>query len=424
MLEVTLIDRYFMEDFSIASHAQSWLTLAAQKGSIDPEIVQQLTVPQEYIEKEITIVLDNGFKKTFPAFRVQHNNARGPYKGGIRFHPDATAAEVSTLGFLMTFKNAVANVPFGGAKGGVSVDPSILSRGELEQLSKNFVRAFHEHLGPQKDVPAPDMNTDGAIMAWMLDEYESISGKKTPAAFTGKPIDRGGSLGRLEATGYGGFDILMLTLQWCGVLPENCSIALQGFGNVGSFFARKAAAAGLKIVAISDWAGGVYDPKGLSVENLIAYTAEHKTVVGYPHATPIGNEALLELPVTVLVPAAVENVITETNAKKIKAKFILELANGPVTPEADTILVENGVIVVPDILANSGGVIVSYFEWMQNLAGEKWSKEHVLQELSAHITQAFHDVLGTRQSHNSTLREAAYLLGLLRIASAINQKNK
>ena len=397
--------------------AKIQLENAAKIANLDANKIEILKHPDRYIEVSIPVLLDNGEQKIFTGFRSQHNNVRGPYKGGIRFHPEVNLDEVRALSFWMTFKNAVVNVPFGGAKGGVIVNPKELSETELEKLSRGYVQKMYPLLGPEFDVPAPDVNTNGKIMAWMLDEYEKITGKKAPATFTGKPIEKGGSQGREEATGYGGVAILseVFANNIVALNQKDAKIAIQGFGNVALHFAERAQEMGFKIVAISDSKGAVFSEAGLDIKALQEYKKSSGILKDFPGSKNISNEELLELEVNVLVPAALENVLTADNAAKVKAKLIIEMANGPTTPEADKIFDQNGVVVIPDILANSGGVTTSYYEWYQNMHNEVWSKKQVLEKLQAQMTQAFKDVLETRQEYKTAFRNTAYILAAKRI---------
>lgn len=396
--------------------AKAQLDAAAQVSGANVNIVDQLKNPDRYIEVSIPVQMDDGTQRIFSGFRSQHNNARGPYKGGIRYHQDVNLDEVRALSFWMTFKNAVVNVPFGGGKGGIIVNPKELSEGELERLSRGYMKQMFRNFGPLVDVPAPDVNTNGQIMAWMRDEFEKQTGTTAPGVITGKAIEDGGSQGRTEATGFGGGYVLREALN-AGLVPtERKTIAIQGFGNVATYLAEYVKEHGFKIVALSDSKGGIYNENGIDLAQAEAHKKETRALSGLEGSTEITNEALLELDVDVLVPAALENVLTAENAAKVKAKFILEMANGPTTPEADVIFAQNGVTVVPDILANSGGVCVSYFEWYQNQNNETWTKEDVLKKLDEHMVAAFAAVRAAQEKHNATMRTAAYIVALERIA--------
>jgi glutamate dehydrogenase/leucine dehydrogenase len=381
-----------------------------------------MSAPEREIRVSIPVTMDDGSERLFEGYRVQHSSARGPYKGGIRFHPQADMDEVRALSLWMTLKTAVANIPMGGGKGGIAVNPKELSRGELERLSRRFVRALWRDLGAQVDVPAPDVNTNGEIMGWMLDEYETLSGTKSPATFTGKAIAQGGSQGRELATGQGGYFVFAALREALGI-PEGATVAIQGIGNVGGHAAEIFHAAGYKIVAVSDSRGGIHAPAGLDPAAVAAYKKEHGSLSGFPGAQEISNEQLLELPVDVLVPAALENQITEENVARINAKTVLELANGPTTPEADDALFARGIPVVPDILANSGGVIVSTFEWEQNLRGESWSAERVNDKLKEILEREATHIFEQSAALSTDLRRAAYAVALLRIEAALKKGN-
>jgi len=396
--------------------AKAQLQKAAETAKLDVDKIERLKIPDRYVEVSIPVKMDNGEQKIFTGFRSQHNNARGPYKGGIRFHQDVNLDEVRALSFWMSFKNAVVNVPFGGGKGGVIVNPKELSLGELERVSRGFIKKIYPVIGPEVDVPAPDVNTTGQIMGWMLDEYQKQSGNKSMATFTGKSLDNGGSKGREEATGFGGVYVFEEVIKSKAVnLSAGSAVAIQGFGNVSTFFAKAAEKLGYKVVALSDSKGGIYNPEGLSFEKVLAHKKSAGALKDFVGAKNISNSELLELPVDVLVPAALENVLTAENAEKIKAKLIVEMANGPTAPEADAIFAQKGIVVIPDILANSGGVCVSYYEWYQNMKSEEWSKEQVLEKLSVQIKQAYADVLKEKNKYNTTFRVAAYILAARRI---------
>ncbi|MBI3626518.1 Glu/Leu/Phe/Val dehydrogenase, partial [Candidatus Uhrbacteria bacterium] len=357
-------------------------------------------------------------------FRVQYNSARGPYKGGLRYHPQTDLDEVKALSFWMAIKCATVDIPYGGGKGGITVDSKKLSQGELERLTRTFTRALKDFIGPQIDIPAPDVYTNSQIMAWIVDEFSKIQGKFTPAVVTGKPLNLGGSLGRSMATGQGGFFVWQELAGLKKIVPAKTTVAIQGFGSVGESFAEIASHAGYKVVAVSDSKGGVYAAGGLDLRQLKAHKEKTGRVEGFTGAKNISNEALLELPVDLLVPAALENQITDKNAKKIKARYVLELANGPTTPEADVVLFKNGITVIPDVLANAGGVTVSYFEWQQNLADEKWTEKQVNDKLAVKMSAAFKSVWQSAEKHKTDLRTAAYILAVKRIIEAIKLKNK
>ncbi len=404
--------------------AKFQLAEAAKIAGLDAKFVARLSRVHRYAEVSIPVIMDNGEQKIFTGFRSQHNNARGPYKGGIRFHERVSLDEIRALSFLMSFKNAVIDVPFGGGKGGVIVSPKNLSEGELERLARGFIKRIYKIIGPDFDVPAPDMNTNGKIMGWMLDEYEKITGVKAPAAFTGKPINLGGSEGREEATGFGGGVILREVLKsgFINFGPE-VKIAIQGFGNVAFHLAAAAKTLDLKIVALSDSQGGIYSDRGLEIEEVAKFKKSTGALAGFAGAAAISNEELLASPADVLAPAALENVLTGKNAADIKAKLILEMANGPTAPEADKIFKERGVMVIPDILANSGGVAVSFYEWYQNLHNEKWEKATVLKKLDEQMTEAYKAVFATKEKFQTDFRNAAYILAAQRIQEAEKNLN-
>lgn len=376
--------------------------------------ISLLKKPQRFYAKKLSLKLDNGKTKVFQAYRSQFNDARGPYKGGIRYHPHVSEDEVKALSFWMAVKCAVVGIPYGGAKGGIVFDPQTLSQNELKKLTYAYAEFIAPYVGPWIDVPAPDVNTDGQIMAWLLEAYEKKVGYQAPAAFTGKPIELGGSQGRTEATGLGGVTVLKEYLKKKGINLKKATIAVQGIGNVGYWFAAIAKEEGLKIVAISDSKGGIYNPKGLDIEKI----AKEKEVTGKIKSN-ITNDELLALPVDILVPAALENAITKENAGKIKAKLVFEMANGPTTPEADEILAKRKIDVIPDVLTNAGGVTVSYFEWIQNLNGYYWEKEEVLNKERKIMIKAFNDISKTAIEKKVSYRKAAFILAIKRIIDAM-----
>ncbi|MBI4363432.1 MAG: Glu/Leu/Phe/Val dehydrogenase, partial [Candidatus Doudnabacteria bacterium] len=397
------------------------LDLAAQTLKLEPDILKLLQKPQRTINVSISIRLDDGSLKVFEGFRVQYNNARGPYKGGLRYHPQVDMNEIKALAFWMAIKNAVVGIPYGGSKGGITVDPKKLSKAELERLSRRFIDLIYKDIGPDVDVPAPDVNTDAEIMGWMVDEYSKLAGKWTPAVITGKPLSLGGSQGREEATGFGGVTIMRDAVTFFK-LKKNATVAVQGFGNVGFYFAMFAAEAGFKVAAVSDSKGGVYSAKGLDVKKVHEWKIQTGVVKGYPGTVEVTNEKLLELPVDVLVPAALENQIHEKNARKIKAKLIVEMANGPTTPEADKILNRRKIPVIPDVLANSGGVATSYLEWSQNLSGQYLSESEVLKKLEQFMQTAWKNVVTAQKEFDTSFRNAAFILAIRRIAEAIKNR--
>jgi glutamate dehydrogenase (NAD(P)+) len=364
------------------------------------------------------VKLDDGRVRMFEGYRVQHNTTRGPAKGGIRYHPEVSLDEIKALAMWMTWKCAVANLPFGGAKGGVIVDPAQLSHRELERLTRRFASEISVLMGPASDIPAPDVNTNAEIMAWIMDTVSMEAGHSIPAVVTGKPLDIGGSEGRPTATGRG---VTIVALEACrrlGLDPAKASVAVQGFGNVGSVSAQLMQAAGFRVCAVSDVSGGIYDAAGLDIAAVVEHRQARGTLAGYPGARAVTNTELLELPVDVLVPAALESQITASNAGRIQARLIVEGANGPTTPDADTILERRGVVVVPDILANAGGVTVSYFEWVQDLQSFFWEEGEINQKLERVMCRSFDQVVALAEKHSVSWRLGAYLLAVKRVADA------
>ena len=398
--------------------AKAQLEGAAKIAKLDPDLIQRLKVADRYVEVSIPVVMDNGEQRIFTGFRSQHNHARGPYKGGIRFHPEVSLDEVRALSFWMTFKNAVVSVPFGGGKGGVVFDPKKVSPAELEKISRGYVQKIYRLIGPEIDVPAPDVNTNSQIMDWMVDEYSKLTGLEQLAAFTGKSLGNGGSEGREEATGFGGGIVLREVLGKNLIQANRKTIAIQGFGNVGKFIAKGVANLGWKIVALSDSKGGIYNEAGLDLQAAEAHKKQAGILKDISGSANITNEELLELDVDVLIPAALSDILTNENAARIKAPLIFEMANGPTTREADEIFESHSRIVIPDILANSGGVAASYFEWYQNIHDQKWSREQVLDKLKSLMVQAFADVYAAREQYRTTFRNAAYILAAKRLAKA------
>lgn len=399
-------------------NALTQLSRATALGSFDKAFISRISRPYREVMISIPVVMDDGSTAVFEGYRVEHNNARGPYKGGIRYHQDTDINEVRALAFWMALKCAVVDIPMGGGKGGITVDPKKLSKAELEKLSRGWVRGMADVLGPQKDVPAPDVNTTPEIMGWMVDEFEKISGDKTGATFTGKPLDKGGSAGRGPATGLGGFyvfDVLRAKYN----IPESATVVIQGFGNVGGNAAEIFSAHGHKVIATSDSKHAIVKEDGLDIKALNEYKKANGTLDGFPGSRTITNAELLELPCDVLIPAALENQITKDNAANIKAKFILELANGPLTTDADEILLSRNIPVVPDILANAGGVTVSTFEWEQNLKNEKWTEEEVNTKLKTILDAQSHTIHEKAVSLKTDLRRAAFVVALERISKAM-----
>jgi glutamate dehydrogenase (NAD(P)+) len=395
---------------------------AARLLGLDPGIWKILTNPKRQIIVSCPIQMDNGEIEVFTGYRVQYNITLGPAKGGIRYHPDVSLDEVTALAAWMTWKCAVAHVPFGGGKGGIVCDPTRMSRRELESLTRRYVAEIIDAIGPEKDVPAPDVNTNDQVMAWIMDTYSMHVGHTSTAVVTGKPIEMGGSLGRREATGRGVMIVTREAAKHLGLDITKLTVAVQGFGNVGSVSADLLSKIGAKIVAVTDWKGGVSNPAGLDIEKMLEYSKQHKTIDGFPGGEPMDNDQLFSLDVDVLVPAALENQITEDNASVIKAKIVAEGANGPTTPEAHRQLHERGVFVIPDILANAGGVTTSYFEWVQDRHGYFWEEHEVNQRLEAKMMEAFHDVLQTSIKYKTDLRTAAYIVAISRVATVTKMR--
>jgi glutamate dehydrogenase (NAD(P)+) len=395
---------------------------AARLLGLDPGIWKILTHPKRQITVSCPVQMDNGEIEVFTGYRVQYNITLGPAKGGIRYHPDVSLDEVTALAAWMTWKCAVAHVPFGGGKGGVICDPTRMSRRELEALTRRYIAEIVDAIGPDKDVPAPDVNTNDQVMAWVMDTYSMHVGHTATAVVTGKPIEMGGSMGRREATGRGVMIVTREAAKHLGFDIKGASVAVQGFGNVGSVSADLLSKLGAKVVGVTDWKGGVYNAKGLDIAKMLDYARQHKTIDGFGGGEGIENPQLFELDVDVLVPAALENQITLENAPKIKAKVVAEGANGPTTPEAHRHLHERGVFVIPDILANAGGVTTSYFEWVQDRHGYFWTEEEVNNRLEAKMVEAFNDVLQTSIKYKTDLRTAAYIVAINRVATVTRMR--
>jgi glutamate dehydrogenase (NAD(P)+) len=390
--------------------------LAAQKLNLDDGLYQFLRFPRREVTIYIPVFMDTGRLQVFTGYRVQHNISRGPSKGGIRFAPDVTLDEVKALAAWMTWKCAVVNIPFGGAKGGVICDPTRMSTGELERLTRRYTAELYEFLGPEKDVPAPDVNTNEQIMAWVMDTYSMHAHQTVTGVITGKPVELGGSAGRREATGRGLTIVIKEACAKFSLAPSDSMVAIQGFGNVGSVAAQLLHAEGFKVVAVSDIRGGIYNPDGLDIPRVIEYRRRNRTLDGFPDTDRITNRELLELSCHILVPAAVENQITSRNASLIKARIIAEGANGPTTAKADLILEDKRIFIIPDILANAGGVTVSYFEWVQDRQGYFWKESMVNERLADYMTDSFAQVVRYSESHNVNMRIAAYMLAIDRVA--------
>ncbi|HTR80927.1 MAG TPA: Glu/Leu/Phe/Val dehydrogenase dimerization domain-containing protein [Bacteroidota bacterium] len=392
--------------------------IAAAKLQLDEELKQLIKTPDRELRVELPITMDDGKLNTLIGYRVQHNNARGPNKGGIRYHPDVDLDEVRALSSLMTWKTAVVDIPFGGAKGGIAVDPGKMSTAELERLTRVFTQKIDCIIGPSEDIPAPDVNTNAQVMSWMMDQYSRRHGH-SPAVVTGKPVELGGSAGREEATGRGVSIVLREASRSQRIDLKKTAVAIQGFGNVGSHTARiLEEELGAKVVAVSDVKGGVYNPRGIHYRDAVQHVAETGSVMGLKGAAKISNEELLELKCDVLIPAALGGQLHGGNAERVKAKLIVEAANGPTTFEADAVFAAMKVPVVPDILANAGGVTVSYFEWAQNLQQFRWDYQRVVAELEKVMTRSYVDVTKTAEKYNVPMRIGAYILALSRVARA------
>jgi glutamate dehydrogenase (NAD(P)+) len=395
---------------------------AARILHLEPGIWKILTHPKRQITVSCPVQMDNGEIEVFTGYRVQYNITLGPAKGGLRYHPDVSLDEVTTLAAWMTWKCAVAHIPFGGGKGGIICDPTRMSRRELEALTRRYVAEIIDAIGPEKDVPAPDVNTDDQVMAWIMDTYSMHVGHTCTAVVTGKPLELGGSLGRRQATGRGVMIVARESAAHLGFDIKGATVAVQGFGNVGSVSAQLLAAAGARIVAITDWKGGVYNPSGLDLATLSDHVHRHRTIDGFPGGDPLTNEQLFALDVDLLIPAALENQITIENAPAVRAKVVVEGANGPTTPDAHRHLHERGVMVVPDILANSSGVTASYFEWVQDRYGYFWTEDEVNERLEAKMREAFNAVIQASITHNVDLRTAAYIVAISRVATVTRMR--
>ena len=393
--------------------------MAAKLLKLDPAVHSLLREPKRVVEVTFPARMDNGQVKAFKGFRVQYNDARGPFKGGIRFHPQETLDTVKALAAWMTWKTACVGIPLGGGKGGVICNPKEMSTGELERLSRAYIDAISAVIGPELDIPAPDVYTTPQIMAWMVDEFAKIRGYNAPGVITGKPIALGGSQGRGDATARGAAYTIREAAKLLSIPLKGASVAIQGYGNAGSYAAIILQEMGARIIAVSDSKGGILNEKGLNPNAVVQHKQKTGSVVGFPEAKAITNESLLEEQCDILVPAALENVVTSKNASRIKAKIVAEAANGPTTPEADDILFKNKVFHIPDFLCNAGGVTVSYFEWVQNMYGLYWPVEEVHERLDKIMTKAFHDVYDTHVKHNVNMRMAAYMLSVQRVAEAM-----
>ena len=408
-----------MEERTPLSVALAQLKSASEKLGLDGNLQVMLSQPKRSIIVSIDIHMDDGSVGVFEGMRVQHWDARGPFKGGIRYYPRTTLGEVTALAMLMTWKCAIADIPFGGAKGGIVVDSKKLSQLELERLTRRYVSLMAEYLGPHFDIPAPDMYTDAQTMSWVMDTYSQLKGYRIPESATGKPVEIGGSWGRIEATGRGVIHCVKQAATNKGLKLGGARVAIQGFGNVGYHAAIAAQEIGCKVVAVSDSTGGIYCPDGLNPFEVMGHKEKTNSVQGFKGCRNVTNQELLELECDVLIPAALENQITRRNADKLKAKMVAEAANGPTTPEADKILYEKEICLIPDILANSGGVTVSYFEWVQNLTREQWPLDLVNRKLEDKMTKAFNDVESIAAKEENGMRTGALMLGVGRVANAI-----
>ncbi len=407
-----------------ADHLGPWGIYLQQVDRVTPYLgnlarwAETLKRPKRALIVDVPIQLDNGTVAHFEGYRVQHNTSRGPGKGGVRFHQDVTLSEVMALSAWMSIKNAAVNVPYGGAKGGIRVDPKTLSRGELERLTRRYTSEIGIIIGPTKDIPAPDVNTNEQIMAWMMDTYSMNEGATATGVVTGKPIDLGGSLGRREATGRGVYTVGVEAAQHIGLDISTARVAVQGFGNVGGIAGKLFAQAGSRVVAVQDHGGTIFKESGLDVPALLAHVAAHGSVAGFTPAETIANDAFWDVDCDILIPAALEQQITKANAGRIKAKLVIEGANGPTTPEADDILQERNVLVLPDVIANAGGVTVSYFEWVQDFSSFFWSEDEINARLVRIMKEAFAGVWNVAQDHKVSLRTATFIVACKRILHA------
>ena len=416
---------------ALLSDANRRLDRALQYVSISADATERLRRPQASLTVSIPVRMDDGSLRVFEGYRVHYDNTRGPTKGGIRYHPDVSLDEMQSLAIWMTFKCAALGLPFGGAKGGIALDPKALSRLELERLSRGYVDAIAPFIGPDTDIPAPDVYTNAMIMGWMMDQYSIIQGHRSPAVITGKPVSLGGSLGRSTATGTGAFHVLQAMMAKLGRSPADLTVAVQGFGNAGSVIARHLFDSGYRVVAVSDSRGGIYAPQGLDIPSVQQHKVANRSLQAvYCHDTvcdlvdhkTLTNEELLTLPVDILVPAALENQITTSNVANVQARYIFEVANGPVSADADLILEDKGILVFPDILVNAGGVTVSYFEWVQNRSGLYWSEAEVHQRLETKMEEEAEQIWQIAQEKSISMRTAAYVHALTRLGEALDAR--
>jgi len=411
-----------MSQLNPFSVAQRQLRTAIQALNGPDELYELLKAPSRFVEVQIPVRMDNGALRVFTGYRSQHLHVLGPAKGGIRYHHDVTADEVRALSMWMSFKTATLSLPYSGAKGGIIVDPKRLSEGEIERLSRGYVRAIWQIIGPHQDIPAPDVSTNAQIMGFMLDEYEKLRGESAPGVFTGKPVALGGSLGRTEATGRGTVIVVREAARHLGIPLQGARVAIQGMGNAGTYAGRMLEAMGAVIVAVSDSGGGVVEPKGMSMAELIEHKRATGSVKGFGGARTSSQREVLTADCDILIPAALENQINGEVASGVQAKIVAEAANGPTTPDGDLVLSRRGICVIPDILASAGGVTVSYFEWVQNLSGLYWTEEEVHSRLEQKMVRAFHDVLAMSERHHASMRTAAYMQAISRIADGLRAR--
>ncbi|MDY0131293.1 MAG: Glu/Leu/Phe/Val dehydrogenase [Desulforegulaceae bacterium] len=412
------------ENLNPLDNAKAQVKKACDALSLGPDVYELFQEPMRMIEVSIPVRMDDGKLKVFKGYRALHNDAIGPGKGGIRFHPGVNPDEVKALSVWMTFKCGVMDVPYGGGKGGVTVDALKLSQGELERLARGYIRGVYKYLGEKIDIPAPDVGTNGQVMAWMVDEYIKLTGENNMGVLTGKPVPWGGSLGRNEATGFGVSVIAREAAKKIGVDITKAKVSIQGFGNVGRYSAKNIERQGAKIVAIAEWAPSVgtyaiYNENGLDFQDMADYIDQNKNLADYPKAKMISLDEFWNLEVDICLPSALENAITEKEAKSIKAKLVCEAANGPVTSEADSILKEKGVVVTPDILTNAGGVTVSYFEWVQNRYGYYWSEKEVEEKQEEKMVSAFNDIWALSEEYKVSIRDAAYMISVKKVADVM-----
>jgi glutamate dehydrogenase (NAD(P)+) len=404
---------------SVNEMALRQLDLAADRIGLDLNVRARLSRPDRALIVSVPTRMDNGTVRVFTGYRVQHNDALGPFKGGIRYHPEVNLGEVSALAMWMTWKCSLVGLPFGGAKGGITCDPTALSRKEIQGMTRRYTAEILNFIGPQTDIPAPDMGTNEQVMAWIMDTYSQHKGYAVPGIVTGKPVDIGGTLGRREATGRGIGYIVEQAANHLGMELTKCSALVQGFGNVGLVTARELGRLGVNVVGVSDRSGGIYNPKGLPIEDVVRFKQQNHKLVEFPHGEKIAGNKFLQLPCEILVPSATEMQITQENAAGLKCRILVEGANGPTTLEADKILSEKGVLVIPDILANAGGVIVSYFEWVQDLQNFFWTEDEVNKKLNGMLTRSFHTVVELSRKEHIDLRLAALMIAVQRVGRAM-----